>query len=968
MRNDPLAKPFALYVIGLFCLASAASAQQVGGIRGVVYDQDFDVPLPLVRVWINETQETTATNDEGVFVFGQVAPGTYTLVFSKDGYTRQFTPNVVVSAGGMAEVNASLAGEFTEMEEFVVQDLELGGSEIGLLNLRMESPSFLDAISSDLMSQAGASDAAGALRLVAGATVEDGKYAVVRGLPDRYVNSQLNAVRLPTADVDKRAVQLDQFPAALVESIQVSKTFTPDQQGDASGGAVNLVLKGIPDERVLTAKIGTEYNTQLRYRDDFLTYRGGGVDLWGIDSGRDIPRNNQFGGVMGTTHDDAPLIYSGSFTAGGKHELDNGVRVGAFGSMYYKHDASYYDGGTFDIYEARLANGRYAMRPFEQYGYTTLYDVTKAVEAVQWGALGAVGAEWDNHALSLLYMRTQITEDEATLLEDTRGSLYRDELDIEAPFHRNETLEYTERSQSTLQLKGRHGLSLREYSLWKIARTLDPELDWTLSHNQARMDQPDKRTFRTWWSPGRVVIPDVLEFPAAHYGHDPSGSGNEFAQRIWKDITETSNQVAVNGKLPFEQWSSREGYLKVGAFHDRTDRKYNQDGFFYQFDETSYQAPWEQNWGNVYVGEGHTIVPSDQDVDYSGDQKIAAWYYMIDLPLTGFLKVVGGARHESTDLKIVNHPESENAQYLPPGGTGWTRFGPEADVSYSQDDVLPSLGIEVTPMDKVKLRASYSETVARQTFKELSPVMQMEYLGADIFVGNPALTMSAMTNYDLRVDYEPYAGSLLSASWFHKDVKNPIEYVQRFQASLFYTTAVNYPEGWLEGYELEVRQDLGRFWEQSRGFTLGANATLIESEVTLPDREAQAFADVGAPRKRRDMTNTPEFLYNLNLTYHSEKYGTRVGVFYTVRGDTLVEGGVALGRGYVPDVYEKEYGSLNIGVVQPIAERTKLSLQIKNLTDPKIERVYRSDYIDREATKTSYRRGIDVVLSMEHEF
>jgi len=961
-------KPSVLSVVVLFWLLSVATAQEVGGIRGVVYDQDFDVPLPGVQVQVNETGATTTTNDEGTFVFGQIEPGTYTLVFSKEGYTRQFTPDVVVGAGRMTELNASLAGEFTEMEEFVVQDLELGGSEIGLLNLRMESPSLMDSISSDLMSRAGASDAAGALRLVAGATVEDGKYAVVRGLPDRYVNSQLNAVRLPTADVDKRAVQLDQFPAALVESIQVSKTFTPDQQGDASGGAVNLVLKGIPDERVLKAKVGAEYNSQLKFRDDFLTYKEGGVDFFGIDDGgRDIPSNGIFGGTMGVSEDDAPLIYSGSFTGGGQRELDNGVRIGGLISMYYKHDASYFEGGKNDVYNAQLEGGRYVLEPLVREETTTLYDVTESVEQVKWGVMGAVGAETDNHALSLLYMRTQVAEDQASLLEDVRGAGYRDALDIEAPLHRSETLEYTERTQSTIQLKGEHTLDTEERSLGRFGKLLSPEIDWTAAHSDATLDSPDKRLFSTEWTPERIVIPGVLEFPAVHTGYDPSGSGYGFAQRVWKDITEESDQVLLNGKLPFEQWSGEEGYLKLGVFADSVTREYNEDSFFYETGG-SYEGPWEAFWSRVYVGEGPGIDPSDQDVDYTGEQDITAWYYMVDMPLSSYFKVIGGARHESTDLEITNHPESDNAQYLPPGGSGWTRFGPEADVSYSQDDVLPSIGFEFKPTKKVKVRASYSETVARQTFKELSPVMQMEYLGADIFVGNPELTMSALENYDLRVDYEPYAGGLLSASWFHKDVKDPIEYVQRFQASLFYTTAVNYPEGWLEGYELEIRQDLGRLWESLDGFSAGANATFIDSEVALPDEEAAAFAAVGVPTSHRDMTNTPEFLYNLNLTYESAKYGTRIGLFYTVRGDTLVEGGVALGRGYVPDVYEKEYGTLNLGVSQPIGENTKLSFQAKNLTDPKIERVYRSDAVEGEATKTSYKKGIDMVLSLEHEF
>ncbi len=936
-----------LSAVVLFYLAPVLNAQEVGGIRGTVYDRDFDVPLAVAQVTIVETGEQTTTTDEGNYVFGQVAPGTYTLVFSKDGYTRQLSSNVVVSSGQMTEVNMSLPGEFTEMEEFIVQDLELGGStEIGLLNLRMESPSLMDSISSDLMSQAGASDAAGALQLVSGATVEDGKYAVVRGLPDRYVNSQLNGVRLPTADADKRAVQLDQFPAALIESIQVSKTFTPDQQGDASGGAVNLVLKGIPEEPVLKFQVKPEYNTQATNNDDFLTR----------------------GGVMGTGRERAPANYSGSITGGGKYDLDNGVTIGALASMYYKKDYSYFENGMNNTYLARMYGNNYVMSPYIREEFTSLYDVTEGVEKDQWGIMGTVGAEIENHSLSLLYMRTQVTEDKATLMEDVRGNkLFEDNSFVEAPFHRSQTLEYTERTQSTIQVNGQHTFEIPEHEFGRFGRFLNPEVDWTAAFSSAGMDQPDKRVFSTVWRPERVVIPDILVIPEMYNGYDPSGSGNGFAQRIWKEITEESSQFYVNLKLPFQQWTEDEGYFKVGLFRDQVDREYKQNSFFYE-PGGSYEAPWSRFWSDVYASEGHELMQSDEDVDYSGEQEIAAGYYMVDLPLTSYLNVIFGTRYETTDLEITNHPKSENAQYLPPGGTGWTAFGPEADVSFSQDDALPSIGIELVPIEKVKVRASYSETVARQTFKELSPVMQMEYLGADIFVGNPQLQMSALENYDIRFDYEPYPGGLFSASWFRKDVESPIEYVQRFQAALFYTTVVNYPEGWLEGYEFEVRQDIGKLWSPLEGFSVGANATLIDSEVTLPKNEAAAFRAVGIPIQNRDMMNAPQNLYNFNLTYEHPEYGTQIGLFYTVRGDTLVEGGVALSNSYVPDVYEEEYGTLNIGLTQPIKEHCKIAFQAKNLTNPEIRRVYRSDYVDRETVKTSYKKGIDLSLSFTYEF
>jgi len=116
------------------------------------------------------------------------------------------------------------------------------------------------------------------------------------------------------------------------------------------------------------------------------------------------------------------------------------------------------------------------------------------------------------------------------------------------------------------------------------------------------------------------------------------------------------------------------------------------------------------------------------------------------------------------------------------------------------------------------------------------------------------------------------------------------------------------------------------------------------------------------------MTAAPEYLYNFNLTYEHPKYRTQVGLFYTVRGDTLVAGGVAPGGGFVPDIHEEYYGTLNMSVLQPIGKHLKIAFQAKNLTNPEIRRVYRSDFISQEETRASYTKGIDLALSLEYEF
>ena len=979
--------------------AIAAEAQQAGSIRGTVTDSESETPLAAAQVLIAETGAKATASDEGSFVFDQVPPGKYTLVFSKDGYTRQVDADVAVSEGQMTDANASLAGEYTDMDEFVVQKLETGGgTEEGLLNLRAESPALMGSVSSELMSRAGASDAASALKLVAGASVQDGKYAVVRGLPDRYVSSQMNGVRLPTADVDKRAVQLDQFPSAMIESIQISKTFTPDQQGDASGGAVNVVLRGIPDENVLKFKIGAEYNSQTPDKGDFLTYKGGGVNFWGLDDGsRDVQvpgLTNNWHGDVGVSRGDAPQAYNWTLTAGGKKEVLDGLKIGGLGNFYYKQSSSYYTGGVRNSYESVKSTNPNdppapltpaTSNPNAGVVYTALFDESKGSQEVQWGSLGSIGAETENQKLTLLYMRTQATKDTATLAEDTRGKAYYTEhpLDPNDPTiipvaWRSEALEYIERNTDTLQLNGKHTLPFPETGIPGYFVLLPPEVDWTVAQSTSGLNSPDKRLFAAYWTPETVNPGDP------RYGIPPSTNSANWTlkvppenaklpsvQRIWKDVSEDSQQYFVNGKLPFEQWSGDKGYLKVGVFNDQVNRKFKQDLYGNVDDgNNGFAGGWDFYPSSIFPSGDHPITSPETDIDYTGKQNISAVYYMADVPLCSYFKTIGGVRLEKTELQTVNQPK-ENAlyTYIFPNGTASdidAKANPHgADVSLETNNILPSIGFELNPVKELSLRTAYNETVARPTFKELSPVRNMEYFGAPIFVGNKDLTMSTLKNYDLRADYTPVEGSLVSLSWFYKEITKPIEYQQVATGNGTVTAPYNYPEGKLSGYELEVRQQLGRFWDPLEGLAVGANATFIKSEVTLPPNQAANFPST-APMTTRDMMNAPAYLYNLNLTYDIKKTGTQLGLFYTLQGDSLVVG--AQPSPYVPNVYAKEYGTLNFNISQKISEHLKLIFQAKNLLDPEIQEVYRSDYIAGDTVRTSYTKGIDFSISLGGEF
>ncbi len=982
----------------LLVLTAAAAAQEAGAIRGSIHDKEFDVPLPGVQVSIAETGAKTISTGEGNFVFSQVAPGAYTLVFAKDGYLRQVKADVRVATGQMADLDIALLGEFTEMEEMVVKDIQLGGaSESGQLALRATSPALIDSVSAEYMKMAGVSDAAQAVKLVTGVSVQDNKYAVVRGLPDRYVTTQMNGVRLPTADMDKRAVQLDQFPAALIDSIRVTKTFTPDQQGDASGGAVNIILKGIPDHNIAKIEGLGVGNTQVTGRSDFLSYKDSNLHYLGYNR-QDIPPSGEFFSPVGVSKEHTPPAYNYELELGGKHDFDTGLKVGGLTDYYYKREASMWKGkddsqwveSPGEKMTPQYLQGTPGTGQFN----TALFDIIKSTEQIRWGWLNAVGAEMNGQSITLLDMYTHAAANTVTEADDTRGKSYyfpgynpTDPKDpgnsfgsrFMAPYLRSETLDYAERTTETLQLQGRNKVPMEDVCITKYFYILPPELDWTIAKSSAEYYDPDHRQFGSSWlgpsySPGFPPWVPPSTSPAMWIPWKPAQNftlGN--VQEVWKDVLERSNEWSINGKFPFKQWSGDTGYLKLGVFDDELRRNYNQASFSNFGDAAAYAGfpgSDQDYWSKYFIQEGHPISGGGIDDPYFGKQIITACYYMVDFPLCQYVRVIGGMRHEETQLYMTNHPEPFST-WLPPDSTSLVKLNPgDADVKYLKNDNLPAIALVVTPVKPVKMEFAYSETIARQTFKELSPIFQTEYLGGPIFIGNPQLEESHLKNYDFRTDYTPAEGTLLSGSWFKKDVTKPIEYTQGGTSDGFdYTTATNYPAGTLRGFEVEARQKLGPLAKFLDGFAVGTNATFIRSKVILPEDENKALIyNDHAPMSSRDMTNCPEYLFNFYTTYQNVKTGTDLGVFYNIRGDTLEAGAGDNNGHYVPNLYARSYATLNFTATQKIWGPLKLKFQAKNLTDPQIQEVYRSRYIGPDVIKTSHRNGIELVIGLCAEF
>src|SRR3990172_9001184 len=260
--------------------------QSVGIVRGKVVDASNGEELIGANILLQGTTLGAATDLQGNYFIKSVPEGKYTITISMIGYTKVTVTDAEVLRQRPLKLDVSLKSEAYKTDEVIITAKLMLDNEAGLLKNRQKSTSISDVISSEQISRSGSSDAGDAVKKVVGSTVVDGKYVFVRGLGDRYSNTQLNGVELPSSDPNKKSFQLDLVPTNLLDNIITIKTFMPDKPGNFSGGIVDIGTKSYPDKFTLKLLGSSSYNSSSTFSKNFLTYQGGGRDWLGMDDGK----------------------------------------------------------------------------------------------------------------------------------------------------------------------------------------------------------------------------------------------------------------------------------------------------------------------------------------------------------------------------------------------------------------------------------------------------------------------------------------------------------------------------------------------------------------------------------------------------------------------------------------------------------------------------------------------------------
>ena len=929
-------------------LAQEAAPQgggEQGSIVGVVVDSENGETLPGANVVVEGTATGTTTDFDGRYELA-VDPGTYNLVFSYIGYNNATVQNVEVAAGEPTRIEMALTSEAIGLDEVVVEARAVRNSEAALLSQRQKAAAVSDAISAEAIGRSGSSTASDALTKVTGASVVGGKYVYVRGLGDRYMNTQLNGTTLPSADPDRNAVPLDLFPSGLLDNIVTTKTFTPDKPGSFTGGSVDINTKDFPETLSLSVSGSLSYNTQVGWNDDYLTYRNGSIGLFQFGKSEfDVPgplqgrnaeiptiteanRNDEaaqrldllsrsFSPVFSPTTASAPVSQSYSLSFGNQLPL-LGRPLGFLGSLSYSRDVSNYDDG---------ATGRYVLTGsvdrVDQLSSEFRLNDTQGTEEALFGALAKVTYQvHPKHELGLNYIQNRSAESVARY----QIGKYSNYGGGENQFYETRVLNFVERSLNTVQANGKHAFTSQNV-----------RVEWNASFASTQQDEPDLRYFSNNFSDyddGRVYDIRLSLYPA------PTRYFRNLEEGAW-----TSN-LSVN--VPFQQWSGLASQLKVGGTFETKDRTFRERHFVLQPDVQ----------GNLYQGNPETFFTEQvglltnqsgnfnrfglyvDDVtlpenSYDGDSEIAAAFAMVDVPLTQTLRVIGGARYEYTSITVASLSERFEQGELGGG------------------DLLPSLNLVYQLQDNMNLRAAYGRTLARPTFRELAPYASFSFVGDYIFQGNPALERTLTNNYDLRWEWFMRPGEILATSLFFKDFSNPIERViLNENGEIQYQ---NVAEAAVYGAEFEARRRL------PFNLQAGGNLTLTYSRVQISEDELREIRSVNPDADdTRKLQGQSPFVVNVDLAYDNPSTGSTVSLYYNIFGRRLAE--VSLGG--TPDVFEEPRGDLDLLLSQRLPFGFTVKASAKNLLndDYRLTQAYKGrDYVVR-----SYERGREFSLGFSY--
>ena len=890
----------------------AAQTPTAGRIVGRVVDGATGSGLAEAGIQVVGTTIGVRSGVDGQFSIAGVPSGTVTIIVRRIGYVQKTVTGIFLEGGKTVEQDIALAQASLELAAQVVTASTERGTVNEALDAQKNSVNVVNSITAEQIAKSPDGDAAQAVQRVSGVSVQDGKYVFVRGLGDRYTQTSLNGARIPSPEPEKKVVPLDLFPTGLLQSITTVKTFTPDQPGDFSGATVDIQTKEFPAERTWAMSTSVSGSDAVVGRQLLMPTRVGGDLLANGAVPRSLPgfiqRYGNFSSASPGQADFNRMVsdFRNSWSPRGSEGGLNGstsLSVGGNDPVFGQR-VGYLVSGTYSYgQEARVDNVR--ALALAQNGSTPTeidrYEGTMGRNSVLWGGLAnfstLVGSR-TRVALNNTYNRTMDSE-------ARREQGMSENLGIPFVITR---MKYVERSVRSTQLLVQSDL------------TANQKLEFALTASGVTREEPDRSEFV------QAIFNDASGSPMAPQWFSTS---NEGAVRTFADLGESSYESRAHWRLQFGD-PGRSTALKIGGLgrygtRDATNTSYslNASGLT----QAERELPAEQIFAR-YLNAGDNVwrvTPIGVGGSYDASDYLFAGFAMVEKEFGPKWQLITGARAEYSDVLVRAEPT----------------VGARTATNPTFLDVLPAVAITYRPGARTNLRVSASQTVSRPEYRELAPIQYREVIGFDNVIGNPNLQRALVQNYDLRWEFYPSAGEVISLGAFAKRFTNPIERVYIGSSGTRIITFVNAKGADNLGLELEARKFLDFLSPYLANVAVSTNATVMSSEIRLD----ASSASVTNPN--RAMVGQAPYMFNAGLQWSSNTGGTSASVLYNVVGRRITDAGEVP----LPNVEELERHVVDFSLRFPVTERVSGRFDAKNLLDAP----YRT--VQGPVTRESYRVG-----------
>ncbi|GGZ28993.1 MULTISPECIES: TonB-dependent receptor domain-containing protein [Asticcacaulis] len=670
-------------------------------------------------------------------------------------------------------------------------------------------------MTSEDLKRTGDDSAATALTRVTGLSLVEGRFVYVRGLGERYSSALLNGSPLPSPEPLQRVVPLDLFPSSILSRLSVQKTHSADYWGEFGGGVVDLKTVTTPASPFLSLSVSTGGNTETTGQHAFTHY-GSDSDWFGFDDGtRKLPLRLRQAIATGKQ------VTQGNFTDTELQKIGQDF-VNAPLNLIQETDSlpanlsfNVVGGRSFDVAAGELGviglvdfsnswkvrNGiqQTAVNDLDKLAVYDDYDYSTSENNVSLNGLFGLGfrqakhsVQWTNLFIRNTTKRTQVREG----YDGANGEV-----------RRREQSGWYERQLFSTQLNGNSDL------------TDKLTLNWRASYAQTERDVPYEKS---------ITYGVGLE---GRWYHDASRVRNR------TDFSELNDKVKSAGAsldYDFSLGEGRDGTLTGGFDILENKRDAWNRQFSYLTPNNTLPTPVQYTRVDFLLSDFNIspdrlvlteVTGGDGAAAYEGGLFVNAAFAKVDVEVIPLVRVAAGLRFESAKQRITT-------VNLFTSGTTPTPITP-----LKEEYLLPSATVTWNFADDMQLRGGISKTIGRPQFRELAPQVYLDPEQDRLFVGNPFLKDTEITNFDARYEWYYDAGQYITAGLFYKDIEKPVE------ATILDTGSgegqqsyINAPKATLIGMEFDYKGEFDSpvegAWFASKKWLVAANYTWTDSEVT----------------------------------------------------------------------------------------------------------------------------------------